>query len=145
MGESIFTAECARGTGQDEAMARCESAAKEEVLSPLRSQLAEQGSCKRDKGSSRGQVYEYRQASRVPGSAREPLQSNSRRNEAISVNELYEYLITVRPWVPSGGSSVHDEAIRYKAKDIEHALQQLYKAAEYDFSVFRVIDVQCEK
>lgn len=56
-----------------------------------------------------------------------------------------KYNITVRPWLASGGSSVHDELVSYEAISSYHALKQLYAANEYDWSDFRVIDVEIEK
>lgn len=52
-----------------------------------------------------------------------------------------QYAISVRPWDASGGSSVHDETVFYHAKNSYHALMQLYKANEYDWAIWRVIDV----
>jgi hypothetical protein len=52
-----------------------------------------------------------------------------------------DYDITVRPWRASGGSSVHDELITFRARTAYEAIKQLYDAKEYDFAEFRIVDV----
>lgn len=51
------------------------------------------------------------------------------------------YVISVRPWDASGGSSVHDEAVTVRGDDEHSALMALYAANEYDWTKWRVVDI----
>jgi hypothetical protein len=52
-----------------------------------------------------------------------------------------EWEITVRPWKASGGSTVHDETLLVEADSSRQALLKFYQAEDYDFTIWRVIDI----
>jgi hypothetical protein len=52
------------------------------------------------------------------------------------------YNLTVRPWAASGGSTVHDEMVSYEAKDAREAIMALYAAGDYEWTLWRLIDVR---
>jgi hypothetical protein len=49
--------------------------------------------------------------------------------------------ITVRPWEASGGSTVHDELVSVEAEEIREALFKFYEMKQYDFKIWRVVNI----